>query len=79
MSIRLHILTVIYLSWCVVHRETDHFPIRELTFSCTDVEISYAPGHSTYSSFAYDADVPYVAVIIVSFCLPPFVVSSLVV
>ena len=44
-------------------------------FNCKDAEISYDPGHNTYSLFAYAADVPYEAVIIVSFCLPPFVVS----
>jgi len=58
-----------------VYRKTDHFPIRELTFNCHDAEISYEPGHSTYSMFAYTADVPYDAVIIVAFCLPPLVVS----
>lgn len=59
----------------MLSRKADYFPIREVTFSCTDAEISYKLGHSTYSLFAYTADVPYEAVIIVAFCLPPFIVS----
>jgi len=51
--------------------------VREVMFSCRDAEISYEPsdGHNSYSLFAYAADVPYDAIIIVAFCLPPFVVS----
>jgi len=60
----------------VLCRKTDYFPIREVMFNCKEAEISYEPGHNTYSLFAYAADVPYEAVIIVSFCLPPFVVST---
>jgi len=59
-------------------RETDYFPVREVTFRCTDDDISYEPGQQTFSSFAYTADIPYEAVVIIAFCLPPFVVSILV-
>jgi len=61
---------------CYKCRKTDYFPIREVTFNCRDAEISHEPEHSTYSQFAYAADVPYEAVIIVAFCLPPFIVST---
>lgn len=72
----LELLVLIFV--CVLEfflRFTEVFPVRHVTFSCDDPSISYTTpqGTSSYEEFAYNAVVPFVLVISLCFCLPPFI------
>lgn len=58
-------------------RATAAFPIRKLPIDCFDPDINRTllDGSKTMYLFAYAAEVPYVAVVVISFFLPPVVVS----
>ena len=59
-----------------IYRWTTTFPIRKQNFTCNDPEISYVRDDPSYSSFAFNAAVPTSVIYILSFCIPPVVVSK---
>lgn len=74
----LELLVLIFLSVIGYYmRATNAFPIRKQPIDCFDPDISRTrhDGSKTMYLFAYAAEVPYVAIVVISFFLPPVVIT----
>lgn len=73
-----HFASCLYLALHSVDRWTDAFPLRRQNFSCSDPEISCSShDQQLMADFAFGANVPDSVIYVLSFCVPGFVVSTL--